>query len=808
MTTQTGYVCSNRNRLSALKAAHGPDGRPIVNGIDYLEVGSDQRTLRVHFAHPLPGAVHAVPPEPAPQLRPGNVLISGGVRIRDVRVLALAASGSVLTVTVDRPGDFSTYTLMLVGSAADPAPPPGFDPLLSQIEFSFKIACPTPFDCVPRILPGSAPAPGPVAHYLAKDYATFRQLLLDRLSVVIPDWKERNPADLQIALVELLAYVGDRLSYYQDAVAGEAYLGTARRRVSVRRHARLLDYFMHDGVNARVWVCLEVGEGTAADGAALPQGTPLLTRGKSDAVLVDPADLQTALDEGPCEVFETLHLRTLHSAQNRMAFYTWSDSGCCLPAGSTRATFRDPGTGLFLSPGDVLVFEEVLSPATGLAADADSQRRCAVRLVAARAAADPLNGQAVVEVEWDRGDALGFPFWLSADVEDAAGRRVTIEPTVARGNVVLADHGRTLEDQPLVPPRTPLDGPYRPRLPGAELTFQAPYDAAGAAAGAMKSDVRAARPVVSLQGDGGTWSVRYDLLSSDAFAREFVVETESAGPASLRFGDGSAGKRPSPEAAFTARYRTGSGRRGNVGAEAVARAVWARSGVSRVRNPLPAAGGVEPESIDEVRQFAPHAFRVQERAVTEADYADAAGRVDGVQRAAASFRWTGSWYTSFLTIDREGGLSVDPVFKSAVARQVERYRMAGVDLAVVPPVNVPLDIAMIVCVRAGYFRADVHETLLRVFSSKDLPGGLRGFFHPDNFTFAQPVYLSRIYRAAAQVAGVAAVEVTPFRRWGQTSNFELESGVLRVADLEIVQLANDPNAPESGRLEFVMAGGL
>ena len=44
-------------------------------------------------------------------------------------------------------------------------------------------------------------------------------------------------------LVEALAYTADQLSYQQDAVATEAYLGTARRRVSIRRHARLMDYF-------------------------------------------------------------------------------------------------------------------------------------------------------------------------------------------------------------------------------------------------------------------------------------------------------------------------------------------------------------------------------------------------------------------------------------------------------------------------------------------------------------------------------------------------------------------------------------
>ena len=53
--------------------------------------------------------------------------------------------------------------------------------------------------------------------------ASFRQLMLDRIAVLSPEWQERNPADVGIALIELLAYAGDYLSYRQDAVATEAY---------------------------------------------------------------------------------------------------------------------------------------------------------------------------------------------------------------------------------------------------------------------------------------------------------------------------------------------------------------------------------------------------------------------------------------------------------------------------------------------------------------------------------------------------------------------------------------------------------
>ena len=100
------------------------------------------------------------------------------------------------------------------------------------------------------------------------------------------------------------------------------------------------------------------------------------------------------------------------------------------------------------------------------------------------------------------------------------------------------------------------------------------------------------------------------------------------------------------------------------------------------------------------------------------------------------------------------------------------------------------------------------RSLLQVFSSHDLPDGTRGFFHPDNFTFGQSLYLSQIYRAAMQVAGVASVNVTRFQRWGKKASHELDKGVLTSAPLEILQLANDPSFPENGKLELIVAGGL
>ena len=122
---------------------------------------------------------------------------------------------------------------------------------------SFVVDCPSELDCVAEPGPPPPAPPGPELSYLAKDYASFRRLLFDRLAVTMPAWREEHVPDIGVTLVELLAYVGDQLSYHQDAVATEAYLDTARQRISVRRHARLVDYRMHEGCNARTWVCVD-----------------------------------------------------------------------------------------------------------------------------------------------------------------------------------------------------------------------------------------------------------------------------------------------------------------------------------------------------------------------------------------------------------------------------------------------------------------------------------------------------------------------------------------------------------------------
>ena len=919
------YACCSDRRLETVKRA---GALSTLNGIEYVEVRDTdepvdelrQRTLFLRLIRPVPAGLDA-----------DHVVIDGGERIPTVDVEWAVAGDStgaglppgttqaqfdallegidepdhVLVVRTATRGDFSHYRLRLVGAPGSQAPPAGFDPLLAEVDFWFKVECPSDFDCAPEEVCPPEQYDAPEIDYLAKDFQGFRRVMLERMSLLAPGWTERNPADVGMALVEMLAYAADELSYRQDAVATEAYLETARSRVSLRRLARLVDYRVHDGCNARAWVQLRVGASTVT----VPAQTKLLTRVDDTTVLLPPdsSEERAALAAGAV-VFETVDVAVLHDDLNEMRFYSWGEQGCCLSEGATSATLR--GLHPDLRAGDVLVLAETLSPTKKLAADADPTKRWAVRLVEVRNSLDPSGGLfeqpptgssvRVTEIRWAEEDALAFPLCLGVPGEDT-------ETAQAWGNIVLADHGESVDDEHLgivpedrlslvggscdcgcggaaadaqpdmVPARfrpTLLHGPLTQVLATPPATLFTEGDSAalvtdldghafssaledmlrrhditlgsttvvrghdpmwsvgddqtflrivhvapsllvtrdlGPATAATTARPREAIPDLTVEsvlaGVTDHWIPKPDLLASGDSLPVLTVESETDGTARLRFGDDEHGRRPPALAEFFASYRVGNGSAGNVGAEAIAHVVSTDTGLIGVRNPLPAAGGVDPETAEEIRRDAPRAFATQQRAVTEADYAEVSERNGQVQRAAATFRWTGSWHTVFVTADRFSGEAVDPGFSGELQTWLDPYRMAGYDLEVNSPVFVALELGLRVCAGPHHLRSDVAAAVRAVLSNGDLPGGGRGLFHPDNLTFGQPIYLSAVYAAVHSVPGVDSVDVEVFQRLRRPETSGLDAGVLDMGRLEIARLDNDPNFPERGVLDVTVGGG-
>jgi len=109
-------------------------------------------------------------------------------------------------------------------------------------------------------------------------------------------------------------------------------------------------------------------------------------------------------------------------------------------------------------------------------------------------------------------------------------------------------------------------------------------------------------------------------------------------------------------------YRIGNGLAGQRGAEAIAHVITNQALVSlEVRNPLPAQRGTDPESIELVRHTRPKPFGDKSERSPK--------RIMPLPRnatpkckSAATRRWTGSWYTMFVTVDRKLGQPVNAEF--------------------------------------------------------------------------------------------------------------------------------------------------
>jgi predicted phage baseplate assembly protein len=227
----------------------------------------------------------------------------------------------------------------------------------------------------------------------------------------------------------------------------------------------------------------------------------------------------------------------------------------------------------------------------------------------------------------------------------------------------------------------------------------------------------------------------------------------------------------------------------------------------QVRNPLPAQGGTDREPVEDARLYATFAVQTQERCVTAADYTAVALRYPQVLHAAAQVRWTGSWYTAFVYVQRSAARPADEPFRSHLARFLEGFRLAGQELELRPPYFVPLEVALDVTLKPGFDSNRVQGTLKTVFSSGLQADGSPGFFYPDNFNFNQPVYLSKVIAAAMAVPGVAEVDAVTFRRLDEPAPAVLPE-FIAVQELEIVRLDNDPADPQRGSIRFNMKGGL
>lgn len=756
----------------------------------------------------------------------GGTRVPAGPATGQVKVVAVGGiDARRLALRVEPVGDYSTYTLDLVWDGSR------IDPFFSSIGFKFRPGCFTN-DCAPR-LDGAPPAPGPAIDYLAKDYDSFRHVLMTAMAERVPGWTSTSEADHDQVLIDLFAAAADELSDYQDRVMAEAYLATARKRVTLARHARLMDYHLGEGNQASTWLALQVVDGQAP--FSLDDQDVVVWSGVSP-----PGDDAVTFASGE-RFLPAAQRQRFDPLVNRLRLHTWRMAQPALRAGSTSADLVPDVPGAGQADAQALcdrvqggalrqiLVQEMLNPLTGNEPGRNRRKRQLLRLLpggdASQVLHDPVTDTWVVRLRWREEDALRFDYSFTTFCAGVPKDGISM----FFGNLLQVYEGVPMavdfhESGTLLPSDLPRhkhryfnrlerrgdpndwilaalpEGPlaYRPQPPGGEVAA-----------------VSTLHLSVSTGIETQDWSEVESLVHSDesaSFGRSFMVETDEARKTTLRLGNGINGQLLPDGATVHTLYQAGGGHQGNVGADQLVNMEpltgTLMGAFTDVWNPFDVTDGADPEPAERIRRNAPEAYRAHQlRAVTLADYVRRAQEVPGVSRAVARYAWTGSWRTVRVVIDPAGTTALEDELRERIATHLEAVRLIGEDLELRPPRYVPIDLVIVVCAQPDHWVEDLRYVLEQEFSDSYTADGRRGFFHPDEWSFGQDLHRSAIEGRLHRVAGVEHVIAITMKRFSAPTPGLPGAEVLEMGLDEVVLCANDPSHLERGLVRLDIRGG-
>jgi len=776
----------------------------------------------------------------------GGARIRGGEAVGQVQVDSSPAPGAIempdanqpiLNLRVKPVGDYSTYKLEVFSSLINGAK---FDPLFSEISFKFRPGC-FNTNCAPEWEIAPPPLIEPPIDYLAKDYESFRQTMIGAMMERVPGWQATSEADLDMVLLELFSAASDELSDYQDRVMNEAFFASSRKRVSLARHSRLMDYHIHQGNQASTWLALEIEHETEADKKfELIEGLKVWA-GESK---FNETGKKIEADSSAVFISRRENPQIVQQLLNSIGLYTWSDAMPVLKAGSTQADVQlyrrlyfdgisdQPANDKtsaetvqnLIREGKIerLLIQERLNPTTGLFAGRDPTRRQLLKLLpgekGATAMFDPIENKWFVRVRWEKTDALRRDYCFTIDCPAPVGKVENV--SLFHANLIEVFHGRTAKtifkekgEQLIFKPDEPLEFYYERtrrgaicRLPELALAYQKTTSGGDAPPfSTLKVEI-----------EGDFWDEVPGLIhsdDSDENGDHFVVETDENRRSLVRFGNGTNGKELPENAAVNCDYQFGEPLEGNIGADALVnfdddsvKTSLENLQIRKCWNPFDVTDGKDREPVVEIIRRVPEAYRSRQlRAVTLADYVARAGEIEGVSRAAASYAWTGSWRTVRVTIDPIGTNELSEKLRRKVAEYLDAVRLIGEDIEIRPPKFVPLEIEVKLCAAPDVWIEDIKFVLEQEFSVAWTPDGRKGFFHPDLWTFGQPLFESQIIGRALAVRGVEHIISVSIKRWNARSAGRKFFTALRPN--EIIEVLNNPDQLERGFIKFEVKGG-
>ncbi len=731
----------------------------------------------------------------------GHRIIAGPLdgQVKVTKIEAVAGKPQ-LKLTVAPVGDYSTYTLSLDYTKFD------IDPVLSEIKFKFRPGC-FSVDCAPDWEPSLAAQKQPEIDYLAKDFESFKHLYISAMMDRVPGWQPTSEADLDMTLLELFSVQADELSDYQDRVMNEATISSARKRVSLTRHARQMDYHVHQGHQASTLLIVKLKAGQSYDEPNLfPKGFTVWTGAE-----VPKEESQYFASKEEAYMLDLL---------NDMELYTWQGVKPSLAAGSTSADILLSLTSEasvkevvdWINEGKIkrLVIQEHQNPETGQSAGLDPTRRQLLRLISAEAKLDPMTGQWFVYVKWDDRDKLKRNYCFTVRCKEGAVEHISF----FHGNLIDVYHGNP-KQLIFIPPGTPMTQSNQRYFEQTEkwgtlcylnnddrLSYQ--YTPPGNEENPLST--------LSVSVDSGevqTWSEAISFIHSQEDYEEYIVETDELQQSVIRFGNGVNGKRLADDAIVTCDYQIGQGREGNIGRDMLIFYDTTASDYAAVAscwNPFDVTNGIDPEPVGEIVRRMQEAYNARQlRAITLKDYEARAEELPDINKAKAQYAWSGSWRIIRVALDPKGTEELPQEVFRKVSRHLDAVRLIGDDLELRLPRFVPLDIKIDICIHPDYWAQDIQYILEQEFSNGYTPDGLPAFFHPDKWTFGQSLYASQILGSIKKIKGIDFVKSISMTKWDHPSG--IHQDYIEVDIDEVITVANDRDHMEKGFIDFDVKGG-
>ena len=581
------------------------------------------------------------------------------------------------------------------------------------------------------------------------------------IPTLVPEWTNHNVADPGVALIELFAWMSEQVVYRLNQVPDRLYVHLLN----------LLDVEPFPATAARVPLTFRLA-GVPDEVVVVPMGTEVATSGPDQVVFATTDELRIAqprVEGALTSTGEAAYVDVLDQLHYDRDVVTCFPSNPVAPGDAFHLGFDVPlanqlveltvttaGRGVGVDPDRVPIVWEAWSGEHWLAAEvlADTtgglNRSGTVRLSIPDAhEALVLSGQRL--------------HWLRVRLVEAAedqptfvtSPRLTDVRAVSLGGTVVAEHASTVRDEVLGTsdgrPDQRFDlvhRPVLPRRPGEEV-------------------------VVTVDGDRQVWTEVADFASSgptDCHCRiDPSLGQVQFGPR-IRHPDGSTVQHgavpPFGARIELPRYRTGGGAAGNVGAGTLTGLRSTLPYVDTVANLVPASGGVDAESAEEVRSRGPLTLRHGERAVTASDYEQLtleASRQVARARCLAPERPSDPIRVLVVPAsDRDPRLfEFDDFALSAdlydtVRRHLDARRTLGARVSITTPYYQGVSVIARVRGAAGRAPAAVRErvdmALARFLSP--LQGGPRG----TGWEFGTPLTSAALVAALEEVPGVSAVD--------------------------------------------------